>query len=257
MVDRRYNPFRIQGKRPDFPSEMSLQIRISLLQPLCYHPFPLLSNQQSPSDNFAAAHNHSFSANKRADSRDKMKLWKQTISVPLEDRKRFRKKWYAFSSIRMCNHKGCLRTFRAREDSGPVYTLCAEHQLKTATAASRMYNKWCQESCPGGITPQPSESSNADFTKDQGPRVVMQDVQQDGPPKTAEQIAQEVRQMRIQPFQEHQREMEEVAAAKERCKKQKEKRTRRQGHSSATAIRVDKSAPGSQNRIRYDIFNPI
>lgn len=85
----------------------------------------------------------------------------------------------------------------------------------------------------------------------------MQDVQQDGPPKTVEEIAEEARQMRIQTFQEHQRQMNEAAAAKERCKKQEEKRRRRQGHSSATTIRVDRSAPGIQDGIRYDIFNPL
>ena len=185
-----------------------------------------------------------------------MELWKQTTPVSSEDRKRIKKKWYEFPSIYVCNHKGCLRTFHAREDSGPVYTLCAEHQLKTATAVSIMYNDWCQESCPGGITPQPSESNDANLAKEQGPRVVMQDVQQDGPTKTIEETAEEARQMRIQNYQEHQRQMSEIAVAKERCKKH-EKRRRRQGHSSATAIRVDRTTPGTQNGIRYDIFNPL
>ena len=84
----------------------------------------------------------------------------------------------------------------------------------------------------------------------------MQDVQQDGPTKTAEETAEEARQMRIQNYQEHQRQMSEIAVAKERCKKH-EKRRRRQGHSSATAIRVDRTTPGTQNGIRYDIFNPL
>lgn len=164
-------------------------------------------------------------------SQQRQTLWQEKPLIKV--------KFYDFSFPHMCSRKSCFRMVYPRKGDGRVHTLCDKHRLEVTAAASKMFRKWWNRSTLKNTDPQPASRTG----------VVMQEVHQDRPPKSGKEANEDARQRRIKVYQEHQRQMKEVAAAKER------RRGREHTSAMATQVRVHCLAGGFQNRV--DIFNPM
>ncbi|KAF1361070.1 hypothetical protein EJ07DRAFT_154431 [Lizonia empirigonia] len=120
--------------------------------------------------------------------------------------------------------------------------------MGVATATSKMLDKWWNRDIVENSDPQPTSRNG----------LVLQEVQQGMPPKSAKDAVEDAHQRRIEVIQEHQRQMQEVEAGKERRKIQEKLRKRRETSVAiATQVKLGRFSAGCQTRQQQTVLSSV